>query len=1267
MPTAAKWFDPVLGIDIHLILTPAGVTVPVPHPFIGFVFDPAGLLVGMAISGAISAVFGGPFKGPVYINGMPAANTGTLVRGMPVHIPIGGTFVYPPSNEGTIITGSKTVHILGTSAARLTSQVNTCNDPINMPTSVVMAIPMGPPVNIGGPTAVDVMAAVLSAIRTQWVSEQLHSLLKLKPGSWGSKIVCFLTGHPVDVASGRVLTDQTDFALPGPLPFKFERNYSSASEYDGPLGRGWHHSFDQSVVVGKESILLRWEDGRVIEFDLVAEGGEVREPLEQLRLVRERDSLVIHTMDGRSLHFGPARRTDGVYPLARITDRNNNSLTLDYTGDRPTAITDSSGRVVRLAYNRSGRLVSLDAPDPEGGARRVRVAQFEYDNAGDLVCARDAIGNAFRYEYRNRMLIKEVDRNGLAFHFEYDEYAPHGWCVRTWGDGGIYDHKLTYHKQAKITIVENSVGARTTYFCTEFGLVRKVVDAAGASKLFEWDDHGRKVAETDALGGTTRFLFDDHGRLLATIDPRGHQTTTEYDALGNALSTTDEAGNRWRREFDERGNLVATLDPAGVEWRQTVNARGLLMALFDPLGLATRLEWDRSNNLTQVVDRLQAAVRFEYDGWGRTVRRIDAAGGVTSLSYDLLGRLVSSSDAAGRTHRLAYDPEGNLIEAVDPLGRRHRFAYGNRNKRTYAESPSGEIARYEYNTEGQLIAVRDATGREWTFERDSVGNVIEQRTFDGRRLCFEYDAAGRLIKSVNAKGETLVAQLDAAGRPLLCTYADGTHESFEYDPRGLMVRAENPFATVQWEYDALGRPLAECTNGKWLKNQYDALGRRVSRVSPLGRTLRLDYDAEGRLRRAFDGGKEVLSRTLDPRGLEVARRLPAEVVMERRYAATGELLASRTRRWDSTLTARDYHYDDGGQVVEIRDQTFGVTRFEHDVDGRLRAATFNDGTMERYDYDPAGNVLAAPERLLRDDSHRNIPEWRLRFDDDGQLIEERGPGRDFAYQYDAVGRLIKATSDTVTVEFSYDALGRRLQKRVGDEVVDYFWDDDQLIGDRTRQSEAGHGTSREYLLLPENFAPLVSFRDGDALFFDCDQVGAPRAAIRRDGQVVWEGEYAGFGLMRKELGERGLVRLRYPGHLADPETGLHYNRFRYYHPGLRMYLTPDPTGLAGGLEQYNYVPSPLTWVDLFGLQRGLWDLTREMSDAVRNIGGRMYYRHATTGLWWSRDTAGHGGSAFKVFTEGPGGKLNWFRDADEFGDFIDPAAKHKGPKGKTVC
>ena len=58
--------------------------------------------------------------------------------------------------------------------------------------------------------------------------------------------------------------------------------------------------------------------------------------------------------------------------------------------------------------------------------------------------------------------------------------------------------------------------------------------------------------------------------------------------------------------------------------------------------------------------------------------------------------------------------------------------------------------------------------------------------------------------------------------------------------------------------------------------------------------------------------------------------------------------------------------------------------------------------------------------------------------------------------------------------------------------------------------------------------------------------------------------------------------LRFPGHYFDPETGLHYNRFRYYSPNFRSYLQPDPLGTAAGNNLYAYTANPLKEVDFRG-------------------------------------------------------------------------------------
>jgi hypothetical protein len=143
MLLAAKHLDPIIGVDIHLIITPTGVTVPIPHPFLGFVFDVMDLIpikIPMPMPDVQAAMeatpmadegdFAGqaaaagsfakalvksfsiqwvPLNASVKVNGMCRAQAGTEAVNMPFHIPIGGVFAKKPGFEGEMFKGSKTV------------------------------------------------------------------------------------------------------------------------------------------------------------------------------------------------------------------------------------------------------------------------------------------------------------------------------------------------------------------------------------------------------------------------------------------------------------------------------------------------------------------------------------------------------------------------------------------------------------------------------------------------------------------------------------------------------------------------------------------------------------------------------------------------------------------------------------------------------------------------------------------------------------------------------------------------------------------------------------------------------------------------------------------------------------------------------------------------------------------------------------------------------------------------------------------------------
>nr|HAC6701229.1 DUF4329 domain-containing protein [Salmonella bongori serovar 66:z65:-] len=87
-----------------------------------------------------------------------------------------------------------------------------------------------------------------------------------------------------------------------------------------------------------------------------------------------------------------------------------------------------------------------------------------------------------------------------------------------------------------------------------------------------------------------------------------------------------------------------------------------------------------------------------------------------------------------------------------------------------------------------------------------------------------------------------------------------------------------------------------------------------------------------------------------------------------------------------------------------------------------------------------------------------------------------------------------------------------------------------------------------------------------------------------DNTVAWRAEYDEWGNLLGEENPEHLEQLiRLPGQQYDEESGLHYNRHRYYSPGLGRYITQDPIGLAGGWNLYQYPLNPIEKVDPLGL------------------------------------------------------------------------------------
>ncbi|MFO7562940.1 MAG: DUF6531 domain-containing protein [Enhygromyxa sp.] len=1275
---ASSFLDPVIGLDVHfeMVPTPAPVPTPIPNPFTGIVFDPVGLACGIALGAAIGAVVGAPFQGPVlYWTAFPATNTGTEAKHIPGHIliPPGTAWapfpktpkpvIHPgetptpaapvvPENDAVVVFGSKTVTVMGSNAVRLGDIALSCSEPLRLPSSVVLAVPKGAPILIGGPPSLDLLAAAMASLRTRFVSDSLHALVsRLKPSRFRNFLhrgVCFLTGHPVDVASGKVLSEFVDLKLPGPLPLKIERIYSSAfASRAGPHGHGWSSSIDQGIWRERGKVVLLSEDGREIEFDTfdlpshrVEAGQQVYNPIERLTLHCEahgRWRVVAH--DGQTREFIPVPgRRDGRAMLARIHSRCGHHEIRFLYDERGWLewVIDSCKRSIAVECDGAGRILALQAPRPEGEGRYVH-RRYRYDDAGDLVEVIDPHEQRWRFAYVTHLLTQETDRNGLSFYFAYDGLGEDAWCVRTWGDGGIYDHVLRYDKQKHVTFVTNSRGYTTQYHMSVIGLVETVINPLGGKASFEYDPHTLAlICETDPNGRSTRYGHDARGNIVEIITPDGDKTALEYDERNLLISAVDPVEGEWSWIHDRQGRVIERRASDGGTTHYRYQG-GFLTALIEPGGRTTQFGYSDRGMLSGIRTADGGTFQWQQDALGRVSVQRDPAGHTRHFAYDLNGRLRQLHEADGKVQSFDYDPEGNLVRARDA---RREVSYRYQGLGwLVSRVERDQQLQIAYDLEGRLVSITNEAGRVYRFEQDERGEVVAETSFDGRRRVLERDAAGQVVKIVRPSGASTEFTYDGMGRAVDIRHSDGRSERFVYRGDGRLIEAHNDAISVRFERDIAGRVVCERQGEHWVETRYDLHGREIGLRSSFGAVQEAERNLMGDLvalryrdEHNATGGLPSWEATIQRElmGDEAERLLPGGV--RSRWARDRAGRPLHHRIWSGYTLARDlrYHWDPhSDQLRGLSDAVSGhELRFAHDALGNLAWAQSSSGAVELRMPDAIGNLFHRQDRsdrqygdlgqLLAAMTHAGVR--RYRYDDDSNLIERVEPdGSIWRFEWSAAGALMAVERpDGKRVELEYDALGRRIRKRFDGRVTHFIWhgarplhewteaehplaaadehppesDDSTAIARREAMWAARpvRGPPEQlitWLFDPGTLRPAAKIVDGQCYSIINDHLGTPVAMYDASGERVWSMELDICGKVRAldtaEGFERDACPFRYLGQYEDAETGLYYNRFRYYDPEAAQYISQDPIDLRGGLRLHAYVRDPLRHVDVLGL------------------------------------------------------------------------------------
>jgi RHS repeat-associated protein len=165
------------------------------------------------------------------------------------------------------------------------------------------------------------------------------------------------------------------------------------------------------------------------------------------------------------------------------------------------------------------------------------------------------------------------------------------------------------------------------------------------------------------------------------------------------------------------------------------------------------------------------------------------------------------------------------------------------------------------------------------------------------------------------------------------------------------------------------------------------------------------------------------------------------------------------------------------------------------------------------------------------------------------------------------------------------------------------WDGDDLVHEITEGRE-----TVTWEMEPGTFAPLAKIEGSRRYGVVTDHLGTPRLLVDEAGEVAWKAQLDIYGVARQDVMRTGCP-WRWPGQYEDEETGLYYNRFRYYDPEAGRYVSQDPIGLLGGGNLYRYTTDPLRYIDPYGLADcdKLSRQTRELTQVELN---HAYDRHA---------------------------------------------------------
>jgi RHS repeat-associated protein len=833
-----------------------------------------------------------------------------------------------------------------------------------------------------------------------------------------------------------------------------------------------------------------------------------------------------------------------------------------------------------------------------------------YNDLGNLVSSTDQGGHVTSFDYTDSYS-DSTNHNTQAFVTTITYPATNsgnnshiGKKKYYWPTGAPYQAtdqnnqvtSFTYDSVGRASSVSYPDGGQTifTYPNAQQARAQKKIDSSNSSDSWtEVDGLGRPSRSAIANGESMPYDQTD-----TCYDPINAKVTTSYAYQGSGIAS----GPNGTKQCSASMGDVAVYDALG-RTTSVTHADGT-SALSSFYGRAVKLQ-DEGNGSGSRVTHI-----YQTDGLGRTTTVCEQANSIfasttvacgldidgsvngvnTTYGYDALGNVTSIAQGALTTRQFTYDGVSNVLSEYVPEAK--------------------ATTNYTYNSEG-LLATRSR------YSANQPASCIGAGTCTTTTTNYSYDELHR-PRTVSYNDTT------AENTPFLVYFYD------QQNPYGMTTGPyQNGSLTSAWTethswtgiqgvllgYDQMGRENIEgqtvigtcCGSGfRWysLNYGYNLLGLMTSSTNSQGVTFNYSYNVGARptqmtssLADANHPGTLFSQAHYNAGGELTSDLLGNGISQSFNYDSMWRLLSASAVNGSTTLyslggpgTGNTMTYAPNSNITAANDSVNGNWSYGYDALNRIASANKSGGTNLSFDIDRNGNRWhqnPAGAQVSFDQTTNQIASGNgVSYDALGNIINDGQHN----YTYDAEGRLTQVDGGA-TATYVYDVFGRRTRRTVSSGTFDDVYD---LSGKMVAEVYAtGWGPGEVYLS-----GHLATYSNGTTYFPLADWLGSERARTDVNGNVVGTCTGNPYG-DNYACPDTDPSRIKYAGMEYDSETGLYHTQFRYYNPGLGLWMSVDPAGMGAAdgsdpqsFNRFAYVAhNPINSIDPLGLDGncGWWD------------------------------------------------------------------------------